>query len=463
MDMASATVWGVGEFGGASLGDSRRGMRAARIAAGLLCSVGSAVSSICGGAGAQAVSRLFDREEVTEKSVLSKHIQRSVERASQQKDGRILVIQDTTVLDFSGRNNISGLGHTSINGGSGVMMHSALVMNEEKLPLGILGLRLWCRDNEQVGINHKRKSRNTLEKESVKWLWGLEQVKTHLSGLGNETVLIGDRESDMYDLFAAPRPSDVHVLARMSQSRWVSVDGKQVKAFDVLDASPVIGSYDLHVADGNRDAKLIIRSSPVMLDPPRGHKLASSRSVLVWLVDIREIDAPDGVEPLHWRLMTSLFAGSFEECKHIAEYYASRWSIEEFHRTLKTGCRVERLQLESVSRLRPAIALFCVVAYQVMYLTRYSRANPEAPASNIATEDERETVESWVQMNRFATYSVLTSADYVRGIGFIGGFRGRKCDGEPGMQAIWQGLRNLTNLVSGRRIERLKAARLKIR
>src|ERR1017187_1093616 len=98
MDMASAVVWGVGEFCGALLGDARRGMRAARIAAGLLCSVGSAVSSSCGGAGAQAVSRLFDREEVTETNMLSKHIQRTVERAAHQQDGRILVVQDTTVL-----------------------------------------------------------------------------------------------------------------------------------------------------------------------------------------------------------------------------------------------------------------------------------------------------------------------------------------------------------------------------
>lgn len=459
MDMASAVVWGVGEFGGAALGDARRGMRAAQMAAGLLCSVGTAISSSCGGAGAQAVSRLFDRDEVTEASMLSKHVERTVERASQQQDGCILVVQDTTVLDFSGRSNISGLGHTSMNGGSGVMMHGALVMSEQKLPHGILGLRLWCRDNEEVGINKKRRSRNTLEKESVKWLWGLEQVSKHLSGLGREIVLIGDRESDMYDLFATARPYDVQILARISQNRLVRMDGKQVKVFGALDTSPVIGSYELDLPKEKRVAKLDVRRCQVMLEPPRGYKLANSSSVLVWVVDIRETGAPDGVEQLHWRLMTTLYAESFQECRYIADCYSARWSIEEFHRTLKTGCKVERLQLESVNRLRPAIALLCVVAYQVMYLTRYARSNPEAPASNIATEDEQETVESWVKMNRFATYNVLTATDYVRGIGFIGGFRGRKSDGEPGMQAIWQGLRNLANLVSGRKIEQLKAAR----
>jgi hypothetical protein len=454
MDMASAVVWGVGEFCGALLGDARRGKRAAQIAAGLLCNVGSAISSSCGGAGAQAVSRLFDCEEVTETSMLSKHVQRTVERTRQQQEGRILVVQDTTVLDFSGRSNISGLGHTSINGGSGVIMHSAVVMSEQKLPLGVLGLRLWCRDKGEVGINAKRKSRNTMEKESAKWLWGLEQTSKHLSGMGKEVVLIGDRESDMYDLFAATHPSDVHILARISQDRLINVGDKQVRIFDALDASPTLGSYELDLPKEKRAAKLVVRSCPAVLNPPKGYNLANSRSVLVWAIDIAETDAPDGAEPLHWRLMTSLYAGSFEDCKYIAECYGARWSIEEFHRTLKTGCKVERLQFESINRLRPAIALLCVVAYQVMYLTRYARFNPEAPASNIATEDEQETVESWVRMNRFATYDILTATDYVRGIGFIGGFRGRKCDGQPGAKAIWEGLRDLKNLTMGRRLER---------
>jgi hypothetical protein len=286
------------------------------------------------------------------------------------------------------------------------MMHSALVMSEQKCPLGVLGLRLWCRDKGQVGINNKRKSRNTMEKESAKWLWGAEQVNEHLSGVGREIVLIGDAESDMYDLFAESRPPDVHILARISQDRLVKAGDKQVKIFDALDASDVIGSYELDLPKEKRAAKLVVRSCPVILEPPKGYKLVNSRSVLLWAVDIREIEAPDGSEPLHWRLMTSLYAGGFEDCRYIADCYSARWSIEEFHRTLKTGCKVERLQLESISRLRPAIALFCVVAYQVMYLTRYARSNPEAPASNVATEDEHQTVEAWVRMNRFATYDI---------------------------------------------------------
>src|ERR1035437_3526838 len=132
------------------------------------------------------------------------------------------------------------------------MMHSAFVMNEQKCPLGVLGLRLWCRDKEEVGINKKRRSRNTREKESAKWLWGSEQVKKHFSGLDKEIVIIGDAESDIYDLFAEPRGVGVYVLARVCQNRLVRAGDKQVKIFDALDESPVLGSYELDLPKGKR-------------------------------------------------------------------------------------------------------------------------------------------------------------------------------------------------------------------
>lgn len=458
MDMVSAVVWANGEFSGAQLGDARRCNRAARVAAGLLCNVGVAVSSSCGGSGAQAVSRFFDSDDVNEDSVLSGHKLRIGERCKHH-DGRILVVQDTTALEFPGRSNIEGLGPTAVNGGNGIMMHSTFVMSEQKLPLGVLGLRLWCRDPHERGINHTRKKRNTLEKESAKWLWGLGEVNKHLSRLGKELVLIGDRESDLYDLFASTRPDDVHLIARISQNRVVNLDDERVKIFDALNLSPVLGEYELELEREKRTARLQVRRCRVLMSAPKGYKRINSGSVWVWVVEIREVDAPDGVECLHWRLLSSLDASSLELCRYIAECYRARWSIEEFHRTLKTGCRVERMQLESVSRLRPAIAMMCVVAVQVMYLTRFARSHPDAPVYNVANKEEAETVESWVQTNRYKTYEVTTVSDYVRGIGFIGGFRGRKCDGEPGVQAIWQGLRSLANLVSGRKIERLKAAR----
>ena len=118
---------------------------------------------------------------------LDNHKRQLPERCKRE-EGRILVVQDTTVIDFSGRSNVAGLGHTSISGGSGIMMHTAIAMSEQRLPIGLVGLRLWCRSEQTRGINHSRGQRSTMEKESSKWLWGLDETGKQLSGSGKEIV-----------------------------------------------------------------------------------------------------------------------------------------------------------------------------------------------------------------------------------------------------------------------------------
>ncbi len=458
MDAVTSMVCASGEFGHCDFGDSRRNVRAIRIASDLLSSVGTPVSSTCGRSGPQAVSRFFDNPRVTDESMLGGHKVQSKLRCG-NVSGRILALQDTTTLDFSSRTALDGLGPTSTSKNpSGIMMHSVLLATEEKVPIGVLGLRLWCRDAADHGQKHQRIKRHTMEKESAKWLWGLEQVSSHLSDLDKEVVLIGDRESDMYDLFASERPDNVHLLVRMSQNRVVKTADGDSLMLDALEKCPVLGGYELNVESANRVARLDVRSMRVWLRAPKNRKLANSGIVTIYVVDVREVGAPDGVESLHWILLTTLDASDFESAKYVTGCYSCRWTIEEFHRTLKTGCRVERLQLATLQRLRPAIAMLCVVAQQVIYLTKYARTAPDDPATNVCTEHERDTVERWVRTFRYRTFELVSVRDYVRGIGFIGGFHGRKCDGEPGVKSVWQGIRRLTDLVAGRQIERLAPA-----
>jgi hypothetical protein len=297
-----------------------------------------------------------------------------------------------------------------------------------------------------------------MDKESSKWLWGLNQVNENLSDVGKEVVVIGDRESDLYDLFAAGRGSNVHLLVRMCQNRSVETDDEQTSMLKALEGADVRGEYDLHVESQNRTAHLEVKSCRVWLRPPKGRKLVNANMPCVWVVEVSDLEPADNVEPLHWILLTTLDAGNLELSRYVAECYGGRWSIEEFHKTLKSGCQVERLQFETLSRLRPAIAMLCVVAQQVMFLTKYARSAGEAPASRVCTEEERDTAETWVLTFKYATYSIVTVRDYVRAIGFIGGFHGRKCDGEPGVKSIWQGIRDMTRLVAGRRMKPLAPA-----
>src|ERR1035441_9146403 len=169
MDAGTALVWANSEFGFADFGDKRRTKRAVRMAADLIDWVGRSISTTCGRSGAQAVSRFFSCDSVTEETTLSCHKMRSIERCK-DVSGRILAIQDTTSLDFSSHKSLEGLGPTSTGkSANGIMMHSVLLTDEQKVPLGLLGLRLWCRDVDKHGQRGARRSRHTMEKESSKW------------------------------------------------------------------------------------------------------------------------------------------------------------------------------------------------------------------------------------------------------------------------------------------------------
>ena len=459
MDAGTALVWANSEFGFANFGDKRRAKRAVRMAADLIDSVGSSISTTCGRSGAQAVSRFFSCESVTEETTLSCHRLRSIERCK-DVSGRILAIQDTTALDFSSHKSLKGLGPTSTGkSANGIMMHSVLLTDEQKVPLGVLGLQLWCRDIDKHGQRSERRSRSTMEKESSKWLWGLDQVKASLCSVDKEVVLIGDRESDLYDLFAAERSKNMHLLVRMCQNRTVEIDAEKSRLLDAIMKADVRGSYDFHVESQNRTAHIVVKSCRVWMRPPKDRKLTNENMPCLWVVEVSEVECPEDKERLHWVLLTTLDAGNLELARYVAECYSGRWSIEEFHRTLKSGCQVERLQFETLSRIRPAIAMLCVVAQQVMFLTKYARSHGEEPANRVCTEEERDTAEKWVVTFRYATYNIGSVRDYVRAIGFIGGFHGRKCDGEPGVKSIWQGIRDLNRLVAGRRMQPFASAK----
>jgi len=454
MTGGTALVWANSEFGYGNFGDQRRTKRAVKIAADLVGSVGSSISTTCGNSGAQAVSRFFSCDQVTEESTLNCHRMRSIERCK-DVGGRILAIQDTTALDFSSHKGLAGLGPTSTgNGANGVLMHSVLLVDEQKVPLGVLGLRLWCRDIDQYGQRSQRKLRSTMEKESSKWLWGLRQVNDHLCSLDKEIVVVGDRESDLYDLFAAPRSKNVHLLVRMCQDRLVETDAdtEQTHLLSAIGKGDMLGTYDLDVESQNRTARMEVRSCRVWLRPPKARKPVDPNLPCIWIVEVTEVDPPENVERLHWILLSTLEASNLELARYVIGCYSSRWAIEEFHKTLKSGCRVERLQFETLPRLFPAIAMMCVVAQQVMFLTKYARIAGDAPASKVSTEEERDTALMWVLEYKYATYDLVSVRDYVRAIGFIGGFHGRKCDGEPGVKSVWQGIRDLNRLVAGRRM-----------
>jgi len=446
-------IWAKAEFGDCySLGDLRRTKRLVKIARGLAENVGTAISSCCGRTDAQLISRLFNQEEVTVDAVLECHIQQSVSRCS--GSDLVIAVQDTTFLDFTGRkdlrDDLGPIGPSSET--RGVLMHSVLAVTPERTPLGLLRMCLWARDPAEYGNGAKRRSRLVADKESRKWLDGLAQVELALPD-SQPVLVVGDRESDVFALFAVPRRKNTNLLVRASQNRAIE-DAEFSLMRQALDGAPVLGVYKVSVPRQGkrpaREANLVIQARAINVKSPR-HKTAdvADGTVKLYIVRARELDAPDGVEPLDWTLLTSLVVDDLDDACKIIDFYSVRWVIEEFHRTLKSGCRVERLQFETLERLKPAIAVLSVVAWRVVYLCKRVRETPDVPASTVCTETERLVMSKWLKSRKERFSAIDTAADFVRAVAILGGFMGRKCDGNPGTKTLWQGLRRLEDLVRG--------------
>lgn len=450
-------LWAMRELGWTELGDKRRTQRLVKIAEGLASEPGRAMSSSCGKNGAQAVSRLMGRDEVTCGSVLEGHCKMACERCREYD--MVLAVQDTTYLDFSGHPSTEGLGPIGDSKESrGICCHSVLILSPNKTPLGLAGMNLWERDAERYGISETRRKRPIQEKESNKWLLGLEQAQEHTPP-ECLVLAISDRESDVYEYFTSPRRDNVHLLVRLEQNRRVVTqdleDEDYILIRKALENAPVAGQYEIYVPGRtkaeSRTAKLEVRLTEVDIMPPVNPCSGAGREpVHVWLVWAHELDAPDGVDALDWKLATTICVEGFEGALFIIEAYSGRWVIEEFHRVLKSGCKVEKMQFDDVESLEPAIAASAVVAYRLLYLTKIARESPDADVSLVASPIEVQVAQSYMKSQREKDlYEITTVAKFVRAVALMGGFMGRKGDGNPGTKVLWQGVRRLWDLVDG--------------
>lgn len=447
-------VWAQREFGSARLGDKRRTQRLVRVASGAANAVGAALSSVCGKSGAQTVSRLLDCQETTLESVTKPHIVETRKRSS--TCGRVLAIQDTTVLDFTTHSSVKGIGPvTTAEHSRGLLMHTVLCVSEDRVPLGILGLQIWARDVSVRGCAKDRRKRSVYEKESRKWLVGLKQAQQTIAE-GQKLLVIGDRESDIYALFVAPRQPGVDLLVRVAHDRAV-IDTEYGYMRDALKNSHIIGTHEVEIprqgSRAKRLAKLDVRVARVSVQAPRnGRRDSSNCSVEVSLIWALERDAPEKVQPLDWTLLTTEVVDSHESAVEMLRCYSARWIIEEFHHVLKSGCNVEKMQFDTVDRLKPAVGVLAIVAWRIIHLTKQARSRPELDVGKVASKQEAAVLSKWLQSQGEKHCEIRTVRDFAIGLARLGGFQGRKSDGMPGTQTTWRGLRSLEILVQGYRL-----------
>jgi hypothetical protein len=446
--------WAQAEFSAADLGDKRRTVRLVELAQRLSerpeMSLPQALEQT---AALKAAYRFFDNADIAHESVLAPHVLSSIGRMRTRPV--VLAVQDTSYLDYGAHPATEALGPLSGEGGHGMIMHSTLAITPERLPLGVLSLRLWARDATKPKRRESRRTRTIQDKESHKWIESVQAMAALKRRLpGTRVVSVADRESDVFEFFTAARQLGMELLVRAAYDR--NLLGTQARAFATLAGAPVLARKHLALpARGKRKArtaKLEIRACPLVFDSPRNGTAHGLPPLALWGVWVYEPKAPHGVEPLDWKLLTSAPVINAEDALERVEWYAARWGIEQWHKILKDGCRIEMRQLQSAERLKRLITVYAVIAWRIFYATLLARLVPDMSCSAILQQEEWEALYCRIHHTPIPVATPPPLRQSVHWIARLGGFLGRRGDGEPGSKTLWRGFQHLIAMTEMYRI-----------
>lgn len=430
----------------ADFGDRRLTARMSRLLDQLSKHPTASVPGALGGWGdIQAAYRFFDNDRVTMSRILSAHA--TATRARLRGQPVVLGLQDTTFINFDGQRATTGLGPHSSELEHGFFMHPLVAVTPDRQCLGLLHAETWARD-ATLGKRASRRKKPIEEKESMRWLTGYRHLADlHEELPGTRLVCVADRESDIYELFDHARADHADWLIRAVRDRC-TVDGPCLR--ELVAGGLSYGSYTVDVpAKGTqiaRTAVVDVRACRARLDPPSRPDRKLSE-ITVTVIEVREANPPAGAEALDWLLLTSLpCPATLDEARTIIGWYACRWQIEIFFKVLKSGCTVEQLQLQTRRRLEAAIAVYAIIAWRVMYALAVHRVCPEAPASDIFTDDECAAAYALAQRQRPAR---PTLHDVLTITASLGGYINKKGQGPPGPKTLWQGWQRLRDVVMG--------------
>ena len=441
--------WAECEFGTAKLGDARLVRRLVEVGRDFYARPQANIPEASQSrARTKAAYRLLDQRTIGMKEFLSAHVRATIERAKQE--AVVLAVQDTTSLNYTGLQEVcEGLGAvgTVQRGAVGLIVHDTVTFTPAGLPLGVLDAQVWARTPP------KKNRKRSKPKESQKWLGSYEQACTLQTECGKPTtvVSVGDREADFYELFceARDRKNGAQLLVRAAQNRRLRQECGYL--FDHLRGLKPAGEYELAVearpGRKARVARLAVRFAKVTLQAPQDRKHLGP--VDLYAVLAREQDAPARETPLEWLLLTTLPVHTFAQAEQRVSWYSVRWAIEVFHRTLKSGCRIEERQLENARRLENCLAIDMVVAWRILYLRHLSRVDPDAPCTVYFAQHEYAALYAVTHRGKPLPKQTLTIRQATHLVAMLGGFLGRKGDGEPGAETLWRGLQRLDAICIG--------------
>ena len=448
--------WIENELNGVDLGDIRLNKRCGQILERLAADPQASINAACKGwSETHAAYEFFKNKKVDEHKVLEPHRRATIERMKAHPV--VLVAQDTTELEYTRKSRtVEGAGPLNDESRRGFLDHLHLALTPQRLCLGVVGMDLWARDDETFRQGRERKYEPIEEKESFRWLEGYRLACDLAEELPEtQIVSIADREADIYECFLEAQepgpPRRAEWIIRARENRSLPERDPEAgpscycKLFDAIAAAPVRGKRTLHIPKTAnrkaRKARVTIRVQRIRLKAPYRPDVRLP-DVEVNVVLVREMNPPSGEERIEWLLLTSLPVDNFKQALRVIDYYACRWQIEVFFRVLKTGCKVEEIQLETAERLRPALALYKITAWRVLYVTMLGREYPDLPCDILFT------VEEWKSAWTICTDKPLPKRapplkEFLPMIAELGGYNGRKHDLSPGPKALWIAIRRM--------------------
>ena len=439
--------WAEREFLSLELGDSRLERRVRRVAEELSSQPEYPINVASEDAAAtKAAYRLFQNERVTANRIFASHQVRTLERMS--KEFIVLAIQDTTCFNFSHHNSKRGIGPigSSDNDAQGLILHSTLAVTPQGLPLGILTHSCWARKGYRV--NYKKLEAVPIEeKESYRWVQALRETsKLAVKHQTSIVVTIADRESDIFEFLQEAQKLNAKYVIRAAYDRHLQAESESISK--ALAATEIQGSVELEIPTQKRKATFALKYVQLAIRPPdRVSRAKTPKCITCWVIELVEQDPPDNASPISWTLLTNIAVTNLSHAIERVSWYRRRWSIEEYHKIMKSGCKIEDCRLQTGERLKRYIALFSVIAWRLFWIVHIKRTNPTAPATVILTQTEIKTLTSLQRFKKLIlNKNKLNANQAVLAIACLGGYLNRKNDPPPGTIVIWRGWQRLTSM-----------------
>lgn len=449
--MQSVSEWAQLNFGGCDLGDKRRTKRLVKVAEEIANNPSASLpNQIELWGDLKAAYKLFDCDEVTFEAIARPHW----EQTKQSAMGRCLVIGDTTEFNFGKHRQITGAGPTGNGSGLGFLLHNALLVNAESEEIiGVAGQTIHYR-KEKTSKKENASQRMKRKRESEIWGTVIDQVGKPSEDA--EYVHVFDRGGDNFEVYCHLLQNDSGWVIRASKLSRFILAGNSEQRMPLKDYLPRLkrlGSYTLCLRSRDnqpaREAQIEVRVGHIKIPKPRHTspwvRKLQQPPIAMNVIEVVEVNAPKGVTPVRWVLFTSLPVETFDDAWVIIGYYELRWLVEEYHKAIKTGCCTESRQLKAASRLEAFVGLTSVVAVRLLKLKSLARTNPDVPAQRVVPR-------VWLEMLKLARKGLnrvhdLTVGQFYREVAKLGGFLGRKGDGEPGWITIWRGWEKLNMYV----------------